>query len=121
MSNVVKRIDTVFLHVANLNDAVNWYKDVFGFNSVFESDDGRHERYTVLEVGETSMTLLEKNSVNNGALTYPILYFFADDIEKTHHKVKNHSLDCSDITFEDGVTFFEFKDLDGNPLGVCHF
>ncbi|MCR6097560.1 VOC family protein [Salipaludibacillus agaradhaerens] len=118
--NAVKRIDTVFLQVANLEDAISWYKDVFGFNSVFERHE-RHERYTVLEVGETAITLMEKNSVNKDALTHPILYFFADDIEKTHYKVKEHSLACSDITSEDGVTFFEFKDLDGNPLGVCHF
>ncbi|WP_053217808.1 VOC family protein [Virgibacillus senegalensis] len=120
MSNVVKRIDTVFLQVSNLERAVQWYKEVFDLDTVFESD-GSNDRYTVLQVGETPITLMENKTVNNESLTHPILYFFSDDIDSAHDKVKSHSKDCSDVTLEDGVNFFEFKDLDGNPLGICNF
>ncbi|GIO22046.1 VOC family protein [Oceanobacillus sp. J11TS1] len=116
MNPLVKKIDTVFIQVSNLENSLDWYKQIFNLEIDFKED-----YYLVLKIGETPLTLIQTENITTNKLNHAILYFYSKNIEGIFDIIKNNTEHYTEIKFEDGVHFFEFKDNNGNPLGICSY
>lgn len=110
------RIDTVFLEVSNLEKAISWYSDHLGLHPRWHNADGG---YAALGVSETPLTLIQSENVKPAE--YTPFNFYTSDVEGTHRKLKEKGVMVYDIEDYGDVKAFDFKDPDGNKLGVCHF
>lgn len=114
LSNLFKRIDTVFLPVKDLGRAIEWYTATLGLELRW-----RHGNYAALNVSETPLTLYEPDDfrpVGNAGFN-----FYVTDIEAAHRTLKDAGSEVFAIQEGGGVRFFDFKDPDGNMLSVCWF
>lgn len=111
---LVKRIDTVFLPVRNLEAAIAWYTEKLGLNLRWKV-----QGYAAMNVSETPLTLVETESFTPAP--YCLFNFYAPDIRAAHASLKAAGVDIQDVTEAPDVTFCEFKDPDGNVLGLCWF
>ncbi|WP_394137787.1 VOC family protein [Cytobacillus oceanisediminis] len=119
MSGIFKRIDTVFLQVGDFEKAIDWYSTVLGFPVRWK--DGL-SGYAALEIGETPLTLVRSSKeVKERKDSHISFNFFVDDIEKARRHLLQHKVKAEQIQDDGTVKWFEFEDLDGNKLGVCHF
>lgn len=109
-----RRIDTVFVRVRNLDDAVTWYTEKLGLRLRW-----RQPGVACLNVSETPLTLLEASDDFVPAAEAPF-NFYTDDIEAAHRFLKEAGVTVDDeILAGDGVRWFGFRDPDGNRLEVC--
>ncbi|MBT2687461.1 VOC family protein [Bacillus sp. ISL-47] len=119
MSGIFKRIDTVFLQVNDFEKAIDWYSTVLGFPVRWKDD---LSGYAALEIGETPLTLIRSSKQVKERKNSPISFnFFVADIEEAHRHLLRHEVKAEQIQDDGTVKWFEFEDLDGNKLGVCHF
>ncbi|QOR68766.1 VOC family protein [Cytobacillus suaedae] len=110
-----KRIDTVFLEVSDIQQSIDWYTTILGFELRWQ-----HGVYAALNVSETPLTLVQKNDdfqPNKKSL----FNFYVSDVNEAHSHLVNNEVKVEDIQVEDDVSWFVFYDLDGNRLEVCHF
>ncbi|TCP54748.1 putative enzyme related to lactoylglutathione lyase [Tumebacillus sp. BK434] len=118
MSELYKRIDTVFLPVRDLEASVAWYAEHLGMKQRWKVNG-----YAALDIagGETPLTLC---AVAEGEDVRPsarcVFNLYAADIQAAYQKLKDGGVTLSEM-FHDDVDWFEFRDPDGHVLGVCHF
>jgi catechol 2,3-dioxygenase-like lactoylglutathione lyase family enzyme len=117
MSNLFKRIDTVFLKVADFEKAIDWYQTVLGFSVRWVDEKGG---YAALNIGETPLTLVRSTTVEP-ASSKVSFNFFTPDIHSSHQHLLNNNVEVEPIQEDGNVKWFDFKDLEGNHLGVCFF
>jgi catechol 2,3-dioxygenase-like lactoylglutathione lyase family enzyme len=111
-----KRIDTVFLPVRNLDAAVAWYTRTLGFTPLWSSGN-----YAALSAGETAFTLYQPEGAHRPYADHAPFNFYASDVHAAHRALKEAGAQVEDIQSQPGIHFFDFMDLDGNRLGICHF
>ncbi|NMO14388.1 VOC family protein [Pyxidicoccus fallax] len=111
-----KRVDTVFIPVRDLKDAIGWYTWALGFTLRWQSGN-----YAALNAGETAVTLHQPEGEHRPFGDHAPLNFYASDIEAAHRKLKEAGATVESIQTMPGIRFFDFKDPDGNRLGVCWF
>ncbi|NBI29832.1 VOC family protein [Chengkuizengella marina] len=117
MEKLFERVDTIIIQVKDYKEAGQWYMDRLGLESSFEDSK---EKYIVLKVSETPITLHEVPNVTTPQNScYPILY--VKDIEKVHKHLQEKNVQVEDIQADGSVSFFDFYDLYGNKLEVCSF
>lgn len=117
MSNLFKRIDTVFLQVTNYEKAVEWYTEVLGFTVRWNDEVNG---YAALNIGETPLTLVRttKEISKNSHIPFN---FYVPNIESAHKHLVEHGVKVEPINEDGTVKWFNFEDLEGNQLGVCYF
>lgn len=120
-----ERIDTVFLPVIDLDDSIEWYTDVLGFDLRWRADDGS---YAAIEIGETPLTLFEHDgaplsiaSPDSTGDEHELLNFYTADIESVHERLRERDLDPAPITDFPGIRTFRFSDPSGNCLAFCEY
>ncbi|WP_084028915.1 VOC family protein [Bacillus sp. J33] len=119
MPKMFKRIDTVFLPVRDFNKAIDWYTTVLGFPARWRDDQGG---YAALEAGETPLTLVRTpEEIPANKDSHMPFNFYADDIEQAYRHLIQHEVKTGPIQDDGTVKWFDFEDLEGNKLGVCHF
>ncbi|MBZ4423064.1 VOC family protein [Myxococcus sp. RHSTA-1-4] len=111
-----KRVDTVFIPVRGLKDAIGWYTWALGFTLRWHAGN-----YAALNAGETAVTLYQPEGELRPFTGHAPLNFYASDIEAAHRRLKEAGAYVEDIQVMPDVSFFDFKDPDGNRLGVCWF
>lgn len=116
MERLFKRIDTVFLQVKDLEKSVNWYVEVLGFDLRWTDNENG---YAAINISETPLTLVRTDNVIQSALSP--FNFYSSDIERAHTALIEKGVEVEDIIDYGNVLSFNFKDLDGNKLGVCYF
>ena len=123
MSNgagVFRGLDTVVLRVRDIRRATEWYREKLGFAEPY-FDPG--ERLAVFDLGgTTSLTLweLKPGEVRDSrehAGTFPI--FSVTDARETWAVLRERGVDVAPLVDGGGVTYFPFRDLDGNLLEAC--
>ncbi|MBO2518606.1 MULTISPECIES: VOC family protein [Limnochorda] len=109
-----RRIDTVFVRVRNLDEAVAWYTQHLGLEVRW-----RHPGVACLNLGETPLTLLEAGEAFHPVEEAPF-NFYAPDIEAAYARLRAAGVPVDEqITDDGGVRWFGFRDPDGNRLEVC--
>jgi catechol-2,3-dioxygenase len=108
------KIDTVHISVSQLDQARMWYKEVLELEEIFHSG-----HYVVFKVGSGETPITIQQGEVRASSTKTIL--FSDALEETRLKLIDKEVEAGQILTDDGVTYFEFKDLDGNQFEVCHF
>ncbi len=110
---LVKRIDTVFLPVRDLDDAIDWYTGVLGLTMRWKA-----EGYVCLNIGETPLTIFEKKDHAPGD-DHPLFNFYSDQIDAVYKRLHAAEADLGAMETHGGLRHFRFRDPDGNPLEVC--
>lgn len=116
MEQLFKRIDTVFLTVQNLNEAIEWYTGVLNFSLRW-----KHGNYAALNIGETPLTLRQAETADFKPLKEAFFNFYVENIELVYQHLLDNGVEVEEIKKEDDVQWFRFYDRDGNALEVCHF
>lgn len=122
MSQSVSRIDTVFLPTTDIQKSVDWYGEVFGFVPGFDSKDGRYLSIS-LPTGDPrglrDITLMLVEDIDRDA--HFGFNFFADDPEALYADLSARGLELTALRAGNGMRYFEFRDVCGNWIGVCHY
>ncbi|WP_077298638.1 VOC family protein [Virgibacillus pantothenticus] len=114
---IFQRIDTVFIHVPDLEAAKSWYTDILELPVLF---DDLKNNLTVLKLGETPLTLLRADTTYEKS-RQPHFNFFSENIAVTHSQLQNKEVTVEAIETYDSMSSFVFYDLFGNKLEVCSF
>ncbi|PFA70724.1 hypothetical protein CN378_00180 [Bacillus sp. AFS015802] len=108
------KVDTIHIQVSNLKKAKQWYEEVLELERVFDS--GKYMVYKV-GIGESTITIQE-GKVRPSSIK-PIL--FSDALEETRLKLLEKNVEVGHIEEDEDVTYFVFRDLDGNDFEVCQY
>lgn len=108
------KIDTFHIHVKDLKRAQKWYEEILEFERIFDS--GTYHVYKV-GVGETTLTIQQGEVLPSSVK--PIL--FSDALEETRLKLMEKNVQVGHVEEDGVVTYFEFRDLDGNRFEVCQY
>lgn len=116
------RIDTIFVHVTNLERSVKWYAELLGLEVAKERLDG--PVYTLdMGAGRPGITLDNHCFDDHYAFVpsnQPIFNFSAADIHSAYRHVSAMGAEfVTDIIAHPDMAEFSFKDPDGNILMVC--
>jgi catechol 2,3-dioxygenase-like lactoylglutathione lyase family enzyme len=118
-----KRIDTVFLPVQNLIEAVNWYKEHLAVEVGWQNPSA-----AMLLLSETPLTLLQYRYPGFEAppdaeftfspVTQVVFNLYTPDIVEAHRRLQSAGVQVGEIIDHGSVKEFFFDDLDGNALAV---
>jgi catechol 2,3-dioxygenase-like lactoylglutathione lyase family enzyme len=119
-AGVFRGLDTVLVRVRNIDLAKRWYLEKLGLAEPYFDPA---ERLAVFDLGgTTSLTLWELKPGEtpcspDHARTFPI--FSVADARETATLLRDRGVDVGQVVDSGGVTYFTFKDLDGNLLEAC--
>jgi catechol 2,3-dioxygenase-like lactoylglutathione lyase family enzyme len=120
MSKIFEKLDTVLLRVTDVVLAKKWYEEKLGLTEAFYDPE---QKLVVFDTGDgTSLTLWElKNGehVTRSAVAVAFPIFSTTDARTSREKLIELGVQTGEIVSDNGVTFFTFKDLDGNQLEAC--
>jgi catechol 2,3-dioxygenase-like lactoylglutathione lyase family enzyme len=113
--SLAPRIDSIFVPARDTRGAADWYRDVFGLTELFESAG-----YIGLGFagGGTALTLYPAESVDGG--DHFRFNFYAPDPEALHAALESAGAAPTPISTSGPIRYFEFRDIAGNRVNVCH-
>ncbi|GGO08357.1 VOC family protein [Saccharibacillus kuerlensis] len=120
-SPIANRVDTIFVHVTNLERAVEWYGRLLG---AAVTGEVRSPIYT-FDMGEGRPGLtLDDHGFDDGyelrPLNHPLFNLSASDIQAAYDHVTELGAEIvSEIQHFPDLSEFTFKDLDGNIIAIC--
>ncbi|WP_099157855.1 VOC family protein [Virgibacillus ndiopensis] len=120
ISPIKNQINTIFVHVSDLKQAVKWYSNLLGVE--YNLDMVHDPVYNIHINHHTGLTLdgVREIMKRRNPSAYPLFNFHTDDIHKSYQYVKE--LDCtidSEIVDFDDFSFFTIKDPDENIIMIC--
>jgi catechol-2,3-dioxygenase len=114
MEQLFDRMDTVFLRVSDFEQAFNWYHETLGLPVVWRTD-----MIATFQIGDkTPMTLVKQDAV---ADEHPLFNFYAADIQKAHETLQQRGVSVGTMRDYGTVQMFDFTDMEGHVLNVCHY
>ncbi|MBL0387155.1 VOC family protein [Tumebacillus sp. ITR2] len=115
MSQLFERIDTVFLQVKTLDEAIPWYQENLGFELRW-----RQGGHACMNVAETPLTLWETPS-GEAHTPHPYLAFnfYIKDLEACERHLQERGVQTEPILDHGVVKTLDFFDNSGNRLSVC--
>ncbi|QTN01583.1 VOC family protein [Sediminibacillus dalangtanensis] len=123
MNSFIKnQINTIFVHVSDLEKSVNWYSKLLNqeadisnvsrpvHNLIMDQDIG-----LTLDAGPAGET---KNIIPS---PYPLFNFHTDEIEQSYQylQTSGYKIESDIVEFED-FAFFTISDPDGNIIMICN-
>ncbi|WP_203289944.1 VOC family protein [Metabacillus sp. cB07] len=120
-SPIHNKINTVFVHVSDLKNSVEWYTQLLG--QTYDSEKIEDPVYTIQLSEYTGLTLdagpagVTKNDCST---EHPLFNFHTDDIEKSFAYVKKlgYSIETEIVSFKD-FSFFTISDPDQHIIMIC--
>ena len=113
---IFRRVDTVFLPVRDLDRAIAWYTQTFGFTLRWKQGN-----YAAMNISETPLTLYQPEAPFQPVTQHSPFNFYTPDLDAAHARLKECGASVKAIDRHPDFGFFEFHDPDGNLLGVCWF
>lgn len=113
---MLKRFSHVMMYVTDLERAMKWYVDALGFKVNYASAPHYASmQHLTLQLRVDLHPDPKKENVGRGAM----LYFAADDLDKTVADLRGRGVHVSDPRSRgDSPRFTEFADSEGNPIGL---
>ena len=115
-ARLFKRIDTVFVPVRDLDAAVSWYTRALGLSLRW-----KQANYAALDAAQTALTLYQPEGELRPFTDHAPFNLYATDVQAAHRTLQAAGAQVEPIQVEPGVSFFDFRDPDGNRLGICSF
>lgn len=116
-----KRIDTVFLPVQDTYRSIKWFEEKCGFTLKWHDEENGYAAMNIGN-GETAFTLVRISQMGSTKPeNHEWFYLYTSNIHATHQHMLNSGVEASPVQSGGNVEFFQFKDLDGNTIGVCSF
>ncbi|MBP1989641.1 VOC family protein [Paenibacillus eucommiae] len=122
LNPIHNRVDTIFVHVTNLERSIRWYSVLLGL----EVREGGYigPVYTLdMGLGRPGITLDNHCFDLNYELipsNQPLFNLSTSDINAAYHRVKELEADIvTEIQTYPDLSDFTFKDPDGNMIMVC--
>lgn len=120
-SPIHNQINTIFVHVSDLENSVKWYSQLLGqeFNKANVSRPVHNMRindHTGLTIDAGPQGELKEFK----PLPYPLFNFHTDDIDAAYDYVSEMNIQIeSEIVRFDDFSFFVIIDPDGNQIMIC--
>jgi catechol 2,3-dioxygenase-like lactoylglutathione lyase family enzyme len=120
-SPIQSKVNTIFIHVSDLERSVEWYCNLLG--QVYDMSSVKRPVYN-LQVNQQVGITLDAGPANRskrlGGLDYPLFNFHTNDIDEAYDYIKqlNYDINSEIIRFND-LSFFTVRDPDGNVMMVC--
>lgn len=117
---VFDEMAAIWIPVRNLERSVTWYSETLGFKLAYHWGTGAD---FLIGAGPMVLTLIEKPDMVplgsfDEATGTPYFGFSTKDIERTHALLSGRGVEVSQIKEYEMVSSFDFKDPDGNLIGV---
>ncbi|HEU5138692.1 MAG TPA: VOC family protein [Bacillales bacterium] len=110
------RIKAIFINVTDMERAVKWYEGLF---SVSMAQNHNAPVLNIPTEGGSDL-LLDANRFLQGDDYKTLLMLDTDDVDEAYRFLKSRDVEIfKEIERYDDVSFFTFKDPDGNVLMVC--
>ncbi|WP_282942369.1 VOC family protein [Paenibacillus sp. RC67] len=118
ISPIMPNVESVFIHVSDLQKSAEWYSMVMGLPLLQERLNGGNVYWFMLEGG--TGIILDDNSSNEPDVPHVRFMYKTLDIRAAHQYMMNHEISSlsSIDTPHQGLSFFRFTDADGNSLMV---
>jgi catechol 2,3-dioxygenase-like lactoylglutathione lyase family enzyme len=116
-----KRIDTVFLPVQDTHRSIKWFEEKCGFTLRWHDEKNG---YAAMDIGngETAFTLVRNPQMGEcKPADHEWFNLYTSDIHATHQNMLDAGVEAAPIQSGGNFEFYNFKDLDGNAIGVCSF
>ena len=108
-----RSVHKIAAYVTDYRTSLSFYKDILGFEVVWESSEDRNAGFRI----GTNLLIIQE-SVQKASGGGFILYFTVPAIDDTRKGLADRGVICSDIYEADEFRITEFKDPDGNQLGL---
>ncbi|MUK87889.1 hypothetical protein GMD78_05685 [Ornithinibacillus sp. L9] len=108
----VKRIDSVFLPVKNLQESLSWYQEIFGFELIW-----KNERMCGLSIAPNCGFHLVQIPDYQPIDTYTPFNYAVDNVEEVRNKLIEKGVTVSELR-EGMPKRFDMTDLNGNMISV---
>ncbi|RJX37822.1 VOC family protein [Paenibacillus pinisoli] len=119
---IMSRVDTIFIHVRNLNDSIQWYSRLLGIEVPQKDYVGPIYTFPMGE-GRPGITLDNHCFDQDYQFTpssHPLFNLSTHDINASFLHVKELGAKItSPIQVYPDLSEFSFIDPDGNPIMVC--
>ena len=118
VDGLLQGIDTVIIRVSDYDASKLWYSERLELSVLY--DDASMKLAVMDTSGPTSLTLWQTESRINFAgdtVSFPI--FRTPDAIALRRKLLQRGIDAGEISTDSSVTYFQFRDPDGNVLEAC--
>jgi predicted enzyme related to lactoylglutathione lyase len=117
-SPITNRIGAVFIHVSDMPKAIQWYSELFGLPAHSASHNGT---IYSLQMDGGSPLLLDSNQKDDKShFSKTQLFFETKNLTESYVFAKEKGIEIiTEIEVHDNISFFTFKDPDGNILMIC--
>ncbi len=115
------KVGSIFIPVTDIEKSTEWYVKFLGVKIIVSWGDGTG---FYLPNGSTQLALIKVESpqptefITKGNQKNSYFNFVVDDIETAHQHFINNGIATNEINDFDGMKFFDFFDLAGNPFSV---
>lgn len=122
---MIRSIGRTVILVRDYDEALAFYRDLLGFETIVDIDAGGGMRYVHISPPkqESGLWLLEAMSagdeerVGNQTGPQPCLVFYTDDAQRAFDELAAHGVNIvRPIVDTDDAAFFHFADLYGNEI-----
>lgn len=116
---LISRIDTIFVPALDTEAAARWYKDLFGMAEIYRSEGHIGLRIEGVGAGGAALTLVPVESMPHH--DFVAFNFFSPNPEALHAALAKDGRPVTDINRNGAMVWFDFTDIAGNRVNVCHF
>lgn len=115
------KIGSIFIPVTDVEASAEWFQKYLGVKTIDSWEDGAGFYFPS---GSTQLALVKVDSKQptefnaKGSQKNAYYNFVVEDIEAAHQHFKENGIVTTAIENYDGMKFFDFFDLDGNPFSV---
>ncbi|WP_339302919.1 VOC family protein [Paenibacillus sp. FSL R5-0519] len=117
-SPITNQIGAIFLHVSDMERSIQWYNDLLGLPVHSSGHEGTI--YSLDMIGGSAL-LLDSNMKNIENKNNKTQFFFdTKNLVESYNFIKEKGIEIvTEIEVHEAISFFTFKDLDGNILMIC--
>ncbi|WP_026572059.1 MULTISPECIES: VOC family protein [Sediminibacillus] len=123
MNSCIKnRINTIFVHVSDLEESVKWYSKLL--NQEVELSNVSKPVHNLPMAQYTGLTLDAGPAGETKQITpspYPLFNFHTDELEQSYQflQTSGYKIESDIVEYED-FAFFTISDPDGNIIMICN-